>query len=58
MKDIYGVLVCIIFLLFDPSNTKAQPDSAGFVETVSGDVFITSSQTTVKAVTNMQITQG
>ncbi len=36
----------------------AQPDSAGFIKTISGDVYITTAQTTVKAVINMPIEQG
>ncbi len=58
MKGIYGLLICIFTLVFYPSYADAQPGSAGFVKSVSGDVYITSSQTTVKVVANMLITQG
>ena len=58
MKNIYGVLICIIFLVFDSNYADAQQDSAGFVKAVAGDVYITSSQATVKAVTNMRLIQG
>jgi hypothetical protein len=59
MKPFYYILFCIIFLFNDPSNTAlARQESAGIIKSVSGDVFITNSQTTVKAVPNMQIAQG
>ncbi|TKB25070.1 hypothetical protein FCL47_15590 [Desulfopila sp. IMCC35006] len=58
MKSIYGELICIFFLVFAPGYAGAQQDSAGFVKTVAGDVYITSSQTTVKAVANMRLSQG
>jgi hypothetical protein len=57
MKPFYYILFYIIFLFNDPS-AHAQQESAGIIKAVSGDVFITNSQTTVKAVPNMQIIQG
>lgn len=58
MKFFCGILFCIIFLLNSSLNTHAQLDSAGIIKTVSGDVHITSSQTTTKAVPNMRLLQG
>jgi hypothetical protein len=58
MKPFYYILFCIIFLFNDPFNAHARQESAGIIKAVSGDVFITSSQTTVKAVPNMEIIQG
>lgn len=58
MRLFYPILFCIFFLFNAPPNAHAQQESAGFIKDVSGDVFITSSQKTVKAVPNMQITQG
>ena len=58
MKLVYGMMFCTMLLGFNLSYADSLLDSAGFVKTVSGDVFITHSQTTVKAVANMQVSQG
>lgn len=58
MKSFSGILFCIYFLLSTPLNADAQIDSVGIIKAVSGDVFITISQTTIKAVSNMRIIQG
>ncbi len=61
MKGIFRMLIGIVFLVlpvFIASYADAQPHSAGFVKTVSGDVLIISSQKTVKAVANMLVMEG
>jgi len=58
LKRIYGILFCISLLFFGPQSTLARPDSAGIIKAVSGDVFITGAETTMKAVANMRIIQG
>jgi len=58
MKSFCGILFCIYFLLSTPLNADAQLDSAGIIKAVSGGVFITSSQTTIKAVSYMRIIQS
>jgi hypothetical protein len=58
MKPFCSILFCISFFLSGSVNAYAQLDSAGIVKAVSGNVFITSAQTTVKAVPNMKIIQG
>ena len=58
MKPLHCILYCIIFLGTHSIYAHAQIDSAGFIKSVSGDVFLTSSQTTIMAVTNMRIIQG
>lgn len=55
MKSFYHIL---FFLLFLPCTAYAQQESAGIIKVVSGDVFITNDQTTIKAVPNMRISQG
>ncbi len=58
MPTIYAFLL-FIFLLFSGSvSAGTQSDSVGIVKSVSGDVFITGSQTTVKAVDNMRLLRG
>jgi len=48
-----------IFMLFSGSVfAGVQSDSAGIIKSVHGDVFITGSQMTVKAVDNMRLIQG
>jgi hypothetical protein len=58
MKPFYGILFCISCFLSGSLNAYAQLDGAGIVKAVSGNVFITSAQTTVIAVPNMKIIQG
>ena len=58
MKYFLNILFFIFILLSTFLNAHAQLDSAGIIKAVSGDVFITSSQTTIKAVSNMRIIQG
>lgn len=58
MRPFYSILFCIFFLFNAAGNAHAQQESAGIIKAVSGDVFITNSHTTVKAVPNMQIVQG
>jgi len=58
LKRIYGILFCISLLFFGPQSTLARPDSAGIIKTVSGEVYITSAETTIMAVANMRIIQG
>jgi hypothetical protein len=58
LKRIYGILFCISILFGGPQTTLAQSDSVGIIKVVSGDVFITSAQTSIKAVANMRIIQG
>ena len=58
MKLAYGMMVCSILLIFNLCYAGAEPESAGFIKTVSGDVFLIHSQTPVKAVANMQVVQG
>lgn len=55
MKSLYHIL---FYLLFLSCNAYAHQESAGIIKVVSGDVFITNAQTTVKAVPNMRIRQG
>lgn len=58
MKGLFGIL-CFIFFFFTGSLvSKAQIEVAGIVKSVSGDVIITSSKTSIKAVPNMRINQG
>jgi len=48
-----------IFLLFSGSvYAGTQSDSVGIIKSVSGDVLITGSQTTIKAVDNMRLIRG
>lgn len=58
MKFSCALLFCISLLISGPLNAQARQDSAGFIKAVSGDVFITSSQTVIKAVPNMRIMEG
>jgi len=59
MKTIYGVLIVFCYFLVNSSFCIAKVESAGFVKSVSGEVFITtSSQMTVVAVANMKIVPG
>ena len=52
------ILFCSSFLFISSLNASAQPDPAGIIKTVSGAVFITNPETTIKAVANMRIIQG
>ena len=62
LKPFYGILFSILFsisfVVSGSFNAYAQLDSAGIVKAVSGNVFITSAETTVIAVPNMKIIQG
>ncbi|MGB3211139.1 MAG: FecR domain-containing protein [Desulforhopalus sp.] len=58
MKPLSSILFCAIFLLCSPHNSIAQFSAVGIIKNVSGDVFITTSQTTTNAVPNMQLIQG
>ncbi len=58
MKTFLGVLSIISFLLVGSINSMAKIESVGFVKSVSGDVFIISSNVSVKAVPNMKLIQG
>ncbi len=58
MKTFLGVLSIISFLLVGSINSMAKIESVGFVKSVSGDVFVISSNVSVKAVPNMKIIQG
>ncbi len=51
-------MFCIAFLLCGSLNASSLLDSAGIIKAVSGDVFIASSETTIKAVPNMRIMEG
>ena len=55
MKSFYRILFCLLFLC---CNAYAHQESAGIIKVVSGDVFITNAQMTIKAVPNMRISQG
>ncbi len=52
------ILFCSSFLFIGSLNASAQQESAGIIKTVSGEVFITNPETTIKAVANMRIIQG
>jgi len=58
MKAILGVLSIFSFLLMGSINCIAMIESVGFVKSVSGDVFIVSSNVSIRAVPNMKIIQG
>lgn len=58
MKTICGVLFVIFLLLTGPMNCMAKFESVGFVKSVSGEVFVINSKTSVKAFPNMRIGQG
>lgn len=58
MKPSCTTIFCIAFLLSCSLHAHARLDSAGFIKAVTGDVFITSSQTVIKAVPNMLIMKG
>ncbi len=58
MKPFFLIFFCIFFLHIGSLNAHAQFKSAGMIKSVSGEVFITSSLTTIKAVPNMRIKQG
>ena len=58
MKTLSGIL-CFSFFLFAGSlQCMAQVDPVGIVKSVSGEVFLTSSQSTTRATPNMLINQG
>jgi hypothetical protein len=52
------ILFCSSFLFISSLNASAQPDPAGIIKTVSGEVFITNPESTIKAVANMRIIQS
>lgn len=59
MKTICGMVIVFCYLLVSSSFCFAKVESAGFVKSVSGEVFITtSSQMTLVAATNMKIMPG
>lgn len=58
MKAIYSLLLIITFLLAGPINCMAKFESVGFVKSVAGEVFIVSSNLSVRAVPNMKIIKG
>lgn len=58
MKNLFGILCFIFFFLAGSSNSMAQTQDAGIIKSVSGEVFITSSQSSIQAVPNMRINQG
>lgn len=58
MKTACTFLFCISLLFSGSLFAHAQVDSAGIIKAISGDVFITSSKTDIKAVANMKIMVG
>ncbi len=61
MKHLFSIVLCVAILPIFSLNARgahAQGDPAGIIKAVSGDVFITSAQTTIRAVSNMKIMQG
>ncbi len=58
MKPLSGILCFSFFLLAGSLPCMAQIELVGIVKSVSGEVFLTSSQSTTRAIPNMQINQG
>lgn len=58
MKNIYTLLLSVLLLLLIPLCAIAQTSNAGFVKSATGEVFIISSDKTMKAEANMKISQG
>lgn len=58
MKTIYSLLLIIAFLLTGPMNCMAKFESVGFIKSVAGEVYIVSSNLSVRAVPNMKIIKG
>ncbi len=58
MKTLLGVALIVFAILTVPERCLARKEFVGIIKTVSGEVFITSARTTVRAVPNMKIVQG
>jgi hypothetical protein len=58
MRLFCSILFCSSFLFISSLNAYAQQESAGIIKTASGEVFISTPETTIKAVANMRIIQG
>jgi len=58
MKTFYKLLFITAFVLAIPLNSNALTDKIGIIKSVSGEVFLTSSETTTKAIPNMEIAEG
>jgi len=58
MKTFLGIIVLVASFLAGSEFCLARADSFGIVKSVSGEVLITRSQSTLKAVPNMKIIQG
>ena len=58
MKTFLGIIVLVASFLAGSEFCSARADSFGIVKSVSGEVVITRSQSTLKAVPNMKIIQG
>lgn len=51
-------LLCVLILFYGSFSAFAQHPPVGIIKSVSGEVFITGGESTVKAVSNMRINQG
>lgn len=58
MKYVFAMVLSLCFFVVGSVSSMANVDQAGFVKSVSGEVFITTSEMTVKAYPNMKIAQG
>lgn len=58
MKTFYTIFFSISLFFCLTQKAYTQTESVGIVKAVSGDVFIISSQTSIRAVPNMRIIEG
>jgi hypothetical protein len=58
MKTLLGIIMLVASFLAGSEFCLARADSFGIVKSVSGEVLISRSQSTLKAVPNMKIVQG
>jgi hypothetical protein len=58
MKTLFGIVVLIASFLASSQLCRAATDSFGIVKSVSGEVLISSPQSTIRAVPNMKVVQG
>lgn len=58
MKTLFGIALLIASFLASSLLCRAATDSFGIVKSVSGEVLISNSQSTIRAVPNMIVVQG
>ncbi len=58
MKTFFGIVIFVSFFFAGSFGCLAQSNSIGIVKSVSGEVYLIGSKSSVKAVPNMKIMEG